>query len=797
MKNTRKILACFGVSILSSCAFNNQTIESTSEEDVTPHYLKDAKWIWLQEKKNNEWVDFIKEFELNELPSKAIAEIGVENKYYLWVNETPVIYDGGLKRGPNKKDGYFDQIDLSPYLKEGKNKIAIKAWFWGIKGTIGKISYESYSNVRIGEAGLIFALNLGDRSILSDDSWFLSKDEAFKDDSSEAYSIKQPNYRFPEYNIYYDANYLEHENWKDSDFDASLWQKAKIIANYGDAPFNNLEKRPIPLLKEYGLKDYENSTTFANFTADEDVDLTLNIPYNTQFTPYLKVKTNSVSKISIKTEDTDLTESVQTTYITSPNGEQEFESPAWISGEKVTYSISKGTTVLSLKYRESGYDTKLTGSFTMNDEFYDNLWQMGSRTQAVCMRENFMDCPDRERAQWTGDATSQMRQMMYCMDTNSYSLYQKMISQKINFIEEDENNELYNLLPTVSPIDGEFYEIPAQEMAGIIGLLDYYKYTADASVLFKAYEPALNYMKLWKFGKNGLIRHKTGQGLPDWQDTAGKVDTKVCDNAWYYWCLSSLKEIAQIIGRKDTSWIDEKMNSIKNEYANFWQEGIGYVDETLDDRGNALAVLSGLATNDQYPTIIKVLESTLNSSSYMESYVLMAMCEMGYIKEALARIKTRYSYMVESNLINGRTTLWEYFDEKGTYNHAWTASPVYILSKYVAGIKPSSVGYETYEINPSLENSSDIKAVVSCIKGEISIEASKSADRYTIKIQAPQKAKGTVSVPLLNGRIQLNGSLIYENGKSISFNGAKLIKITDKNCYFEISQEGTYEFVSF
>ena len=47
-------------------------------------------------------------------------------------------------------------------------------------------------------------------------------------------------------------------------------------------------------------------------------------------------------------------------------------------------------------------------------------------------------------------------------------------------------------------------------------------------------------------------------------------------------------------------------------------------------------------------------------------------------------------------------TLWEQFnDTVGTYNHGWTAAPLYILSKYVAGVRPTAPGFASYEIVPS------------------------------------------------------------------------------------------------
>ena len=76
-----------------------------------------------------------------------------------------------------------------------------------------------------------------------------------------------------------------------------------------------------------------------------------------------------------------------------------------------------------------------------------------------------------------------------------------------------------------------------------------------------------------------------------------------------------------------------------------------------------------------------VLNTIENASPYMEYYVLEAMCEMGYVQDAIARMKRRYKDMVE----DGYSTLWEYWNTEGTKNHAWSGGPLVILSKYFMG----------------------------------------------------------------------------------------------------------------
>lgn len=81
--------------------------------------------------------------------------------------------------------------------------------------------------------------------------------------------------------------------------------------------------------------------------------------------------------------------------------------------------------------------------------------------------------------------------------------------------------------------------------------------------------------------------------------------------------------------------------------------------------------------------MLRIFETTYYASPYMEKYVLDAICEMGYLKEALERIKIRYQEMVEDT----GTTLWEYWNKDGTRNHAWSGGPLIIFKKYEKQVK--------------------------------------------------------------------------------------------------------------
>ena len=717
-----------------------------------------AKWIWdknnLTEK--NVWMCFKKSVTLKSKPEELIAHISADSKYWLYINGETVVFEGSVKRGPTKNSGYYDSIDIAPYLKKGENSICALVWFWD--------NETSYSYSGSGQGGFIFEAKNSDVTIISDKSWKVKRNSAFVDSP-----LYPPNYRLPEYSIYFDAR-EDMADWLNETYDVSSWEEASEYANGGEGAYGKLYPRGIPFLKDYGLKSYENSDVYENYTVKKLLgeEITVDIPYNAQVTPYLKVIAPAGKKIRITTENT-LIGAVSTTYITK-EGEQEFEALGWFNGEHITYKIPKGVTVVSLKYRETGYNTSFCGDFKCDDEFMNTLWQKSLRTLYVTMRDNFMDCPDRERAQWWGDVTSEMIMTMYSMDSNSYLLYQKGVEAMLSHVDDT------NVLQTVVPINGDYFELPIQQLGGIVGFFTYYQYTGDKAFLEKVYPATLNYLKLWEIGENNLVVHRSGSW--DWPDWGSKADMTAIENAWVYYALSVTEKMAEILEKdEDISFIKERKDVISKGYKALWTDE-GFKSEDVkepDDRANALALLSGLATEEQYETIINVLTATKNSSPYMEYYVLEALCKIGEYETAYNRIKDRYEDMVNKDY----STLWEFWDSwRGTMNHAWSGGPLVIMSKHFAGITPLEAGYEKVKIDPQYTLYDNINCIVPSVKGLITIDYNKSGEECVINLTLPQGIKADLYIPE-NATVNVNSEPFYQNDEYVNEKIANIEIITD------------------
>lgn len=771
--------------------------------DETPW---EAQWIWGSDNTSmHNWLCMRKTFTMDEVPESVVARIAIDSRYWLWVNGEIVIRDGQLKRGPTQDDTYFEKVEIAPYLKAGENTIAVMGWYFG-----NDSDYYSYNSS--GQGAFVMEADLGNGNLLkTDNTWKVKKDEAFL--NRQALTGQSPSYRIPEEHHYYDARKaVDLEGWEQPGFDDSSWENATVYGNVGDAPWNDLWERSIPQMKYWDMTHYDNEGLYDAYketATTGTVRLKMTVPYNMQLQPYLKVDAPAGVEIEMLSDGT---ESLNTYYITK-EGVQEFEGWSWMSTQSITYVIPAGVKILDLQYRQSGYDAEFSGSFQSEDEFFNQLWEESLYTLYITMRDNYMDCPDRERAQWWGDSTNESHMTFYALDPSARLLYRAGVDRMINwrYTDEASSGDRYNVLQTVVPINTGYFELPFQQLAGVIGLWTYYLYTGEYDFLEEAYQPAVDYLARWNMAENGLVQHRSGSW--DWPDWGGNFDVPAMENAWYYWASECVLKMADALGEtKDNGFLNERMASIRANYdANFW-DGTAYHTTTdvystngysgfgrpaePDDRANALAVMSGLATPEKYESIMtNVLATRMESCPYMEKYVLDAIYKMGYDEEALTRMKTRYASMMNDEW----TTLWELFGNGGTHNHAWSGGPLINLSANVGGVAPDTPGYDQYHVIPQLGTLNQVSVSVPSIKGDIKVDINRDqeAQTYEMSLVSPENTVARVAVPrfeMENTRVYANNTVIFEDGKATGAVDGVVYDSDDADYIYFLVQPGTWSF---
>lgn len=721
----------------SSCE-NHVAIANTQFADnnkLDNNYPWKAKWIGTDVGTDtvNTWIGFRKELSIESLPKAPLyARIAADSKYWLWINGEMVVFEGGLKRGPTPQDTYYDTIEIGKHLKKGKNVIAILLWYFGKEGFSHKSSKK---------AGLIFDAQGNNVTILSDKTWKAWLHPAYGETEPPF-----PNYRLPESNIKFDAQRGDF-SFVSLNFNHDSKPNALEFGIPPIAPWHTLVQRNIPHWKDFGLKAYENAPKFP-FYATGDT-LKLRLPYNAQITPYLKVEANNGELIDIRTSNYrgGGPPNVRAEYITK-SGIQEYESFGWMNGEEVYYTIPKGVKVLDLKYRETGYNTEFSGFFECNEAFYNLLWQKSLRTLYITMRDTYMDCPDRERAQWWGDVVLESGEAFYALSPSSHELTKKGILELMNWQRAD--GTIFSPVPA-----GNWdAELPTQMLSsiGTFGFWNYYWHTGDKETIEKIYSKVEAYLNVWQLKADGTLELRKGGWT--WGDWGENKDMPLLFNTQYYMALDSFYRMSLLLNYADkASATKAKMETFKADFNKIFWNGIAYRSPEYkgktDDRSQGLAVVSGLADATKFEAIYKVLQQEKHASPYMEKYVLEALFQMGYSQYALERMQERFSTMVNHPDFS---TLWEGWGigaegfGGGTTNHAWSGGGLTLLSQYVAGVYPTSAAYSTFEVKPNLGFLKHVKATVPSVKGPIEVDIN-ATNNYEIALKVPANTVATVYIP--------------------------------------------------
>ncbi len=686
---------------------------------------------------SNLWTCYRKSFSLPNKPGTALTRIAVDSKYWLWVNGRLAVYEGGLKRGPNPRDTYFDVVDLAPHLRPGTNTIAALAWYWGKDG---------FSHKDSGKAGFIAELNIDGQIVGSGSSW-----KALRHPAYGVTGEPHPNFRMPDDNVHFDAR-LAPGDWTAPKFDDSGWPASVVLGRPPCAPWNDLVKRPTPLWRVGDLARYENAAALPRVSDGQPIIARL--PRNLTISPYLKIKAPAGLTIDLRSDNYKIgTEYTYRSEYLTREGVQEFESLPYLNGHWMIYSIPAGVEILDLRYRETRYDTEFVGRFECDDPFLNTLWRKCLYTMNLNMRDAIQD-PDRERAQWWGDAAIMLGEMFYTCDPRAHALIRKAILELVDWQKPD--GVLYSPVPA-----GNWdKELPGQMLSSIgeHGFWYYYRYSGDKATLVHAYPAVKRYLSLWKLGPDGLLVHRAGGW--DWGDWGENIDRPVMDNALLHQALGAAIDMARVTGQDaDIPGYQAMRKSIEENYnQRLWRgaeyRSPGYTGKT-DDRGHGLAVLYGLAKPEQWPAIKRVFTNSFEASPYMEKYILESLFKMGDTDAALARMKARYRIMVESHL----STLWEGWGSDpgaGSYNHGWSGGPLTLLMQYVAGVAPTSPGFATFQVRPQLGSLRSVNVVVPTVKGDIRTEIVRAVGRFTLSLNVPPGSKARVALPV-TGAVLVNG----------------------------------------
>ena len=347
-------------------------------------------------------------------------------------------------------------------------------------------------------------------------------------------------------------------------------------------------------------------------------------------------------------------------------------------------------------------------SFSCDRSDVKKIWDICAHTLHLNSREFFLDGIKRDRWCWSGDA------------------YQSYKANNYLFFDPDITKRTIIALLGKPPYEQHINTINDYSMYLIIGAYEYYFATGDKKFI-EIYYPRLKALYDFIDGRRneaGYVCKRDGDWIfIDWSDI--DKDGDVCAEQILLWrCMCVMASMTELLGGDGEAYRRSADKLKRNIMRDYWREERGgFVDcyttgkENITRHANIFAIMYDFVSEKRARRITRMVlendEITPITTPYFEFFELCVLCKMGKLRTAQKKIESYWGGMVKL----GATSIWEQYipENKGIEHyqmygrkygcslcHAWGGGPIYLLGRYCLGVYPTSVGYETYAVEPNL-----------------------------------------------------------------------------------------------
>ena len=632
-----------------------------------------ADWIWESAQGvppgmsygSNLFVYFRKTIDLQQSPTKALAQISADSRYKLYVNGHFV------GRGPARYDPtwqYYDEYDIAPFLQSGKNAVATLVHYYG----------QPTGWYMVGRPGFLFECKFdrGPNLIKTDASWKFLHAPMWNQDAPRINGALG-------FTEIYDAR-KDVEGWNLPEFDDSTWSEVHVINRVSGEdvpmmdpyPWDNMVARDIPPLMEMEvtpsqvtmvgevknlrageaptpahemsqetpgpLKNcaVENAKSLAAKDGSETVIRTsplgnsdsysaaIALDFGREVTGRLILELEGVAAGMVDTgvcesladgRVTPMRNGLHFNRYTMKDGPQRWEAFEWDGFRYLQLTIRNCPRPIKLRkvaVNFTSYPVGKRGSFESNDSMLNKIWETSRYTVQLCMHDAYEDCPNREQRQWVGDA--------YVETKVTYSVFgdTKLPAKYLRQIAQSQRSD--GILMMFWPGDGNGAELSRLNIKDFVlhwisTVWEYYRYTGDLEMvreLFPVIVKALGWFE-GRIDSDGLLSNITPWVFGDWAPIDKRGRNTIL-NALFYNVLRESARMATLVGdeslaRKYNTLADHAQAGINNH---LWdnQRGV-YVDGNLDgvksrrvsQQANSMCLLYDIASPDKHHRMISYI----------------------------------------------------------------------------------------------------------------------------------------------------------------------------------------------
>ncbi len=731
-----------------------------------------GKWLWAPEVKPNQHVLLRHRFfALPKEVREVHAFVSADDYYKLYINGSFV----GQGPGPSypEREYNYNGFDVTDHWRPGRMMcIAAHAYYQGL-GNYAWVSGDS-------RAGFIFELvaRLTDGSLWrlgSDKDWRLLSPEGYQAGHTLGYQTG-----FTE-NI--DARLLP-EGWNEIDYDDENWSSA-VVVEEPDWRLHAQETDPLVVyeLAPQSVSRTEGGGLFFDFGRELAGTLRLRVRGKSGLPLKILVGEELIEPQRVRhemrcncnyEETWTLREGWQTLehydYRAFRYGEIRGADDGCDYGE-VLDSVTVSALVRHYPFTEKASD------FSCADPRLNALWELAKYTTKVGTQEVYLDCPTREKANYSLDTLLEMSAAFY--QAGEWNLGRRMIEY---FLQSADDGRVRCVAPAAKDHFFTEYTMYPVFMAWM-----YYMYSGDRDFLLSNYAGLArveSYMRTHFATVDGLLAgtDKVLQDLVDWpknrRDGHEMLHVNIVVNSVYYRLLVLMEKIAQVTGRAEEASVYAKRAQQLAEAINerFWDAGQRRYLDGMDEDGtvsehsslhaNAFPLAMGLVPPERRRSVLESVKTRgLRCNLFLAQFLFEALYDNGaaeYAQDLLLNPE------VESPLQmvrRGATTTWEAWDLDQKANtslfHPAGAFVGYIIGSRLMGVTPLSSGFAQVRIKPQPAGLTWGKIRVPTLRGPVELAFSQDPGvRLRLEVFLPGGTSGQIWLPVPGGedfRLLLNG----------------------------------------
>ena len=641
-----------------------------------------SKWIWPTPKpRADEYAEFLSEVYL--FGKEAQLYISADSNYTVYVNGSLAAF-GQYADFPHSK--VYDKIDVSRYIRQGKNVIAFRVWYYGI---------ETSSTYYPGEGGILYSLFV---------------DGALKDFSSEAtLSRLSPTY------VPYKSKSITGQLGLTFEYDSRLADAWMFAFFDPERPFSGSCEldvrtamrprtcRPTELGETYRGREISGK----GITPLSKYGRIFDLGREAVGFICLKFKTDSDSPVTVA-----FGEHLADGHVRKEVGGRDFSFIYHPTAGEVNYYMNAFRR-FGCRYIELITDAPLDGvevslrsviypvtrldppeGLTQNEE---KIYDACVYTLECCMHEHYEDCPWREQALYTMDSRNQMLAGYYAFGE---TLFPKA---NLELIAEDDRPD--GLLSICYPIKRDL-AIPSFSLHFITECEEYLRYSGDVDFIRKIYPKIESVLSVFlsRIDTDGLIPPFSGNDMwnfYEWEDglegwlgenkkSGEDYSRDLALNTLLSIALSRMISINARLGI-DSLDLERKKEELNRSIRSYFLNEESGLYETRKGSGhysrltNSLVILADIPTSEESLRIAERLVDgcgLVDVSLSMRAFFYDALLKVDgekYKDYILSDIERIYTPMLKT----GNNTVWETvlgesdFDNAGSLCHGWSSIPIY------------------------------------------------------------------------------------------------------------------------